>query len=191
MVARQVVPVRAGEEDRAFATLVLAFAADPVERWLYPEAHQYLTSFPTFLSAFGGKAFAEKTVWRLGAFSAVALWLPPNVDLDSNAIVAVLTATVAPERHDDTFAVLGQMDNRVRRHWRGPGGGLPAHDLHAQGCAIEHEGLLEPESRVVRRLPAQLRDAWHQMLSSLQSRAKQKGQTFDRHGLGEEIPLRD
>lgn len=34
------------EQDRVFATLVLAFAADPVERWLYPEPQQYLSELP-------------------------------------------------------------------------------------------------------------------------------------------------
>ena len=27
------------EQERVYTTLVLAFAADPVERWLYPEPH--------------------------------------------------------------------------------------------------------------------------------------------------------
>ena len=39
------------DQDRVFATLVLAFAADPVERWLYPEPQQYLSHFPKFLAA--------------------------------------------------------------------------------------------------------------------------------------------
>lgn len=112
-------PVRENEQPRALDTLVMAFTADPVIRWLYPEARQYLTHFPEFLAAFGGKAFAEKTVWRLGAFSAVGLWLPPRVDLDGDAIVAVLTETVASEQHEDAFSVLGQMDDAHPRfpHW--------------------------------------------------------------------------
>lgn len=112
-------PVRENEQHRALDTLVMAFTADPVIRWLYPEARQYLTHFPEFLAAFGGKAFAEKTVWRLGAFSAVGLWLPPRVDLDGDAVVAVLTETVASEQHEDAFSVLGQMDDAHPRfpHW--------------------------------------------------------------------------
>lgn len=112
-------PVRENEQHRALDTLVMAFTADPVIRWLYPEARQYLTHFPEFLAAFGGKAFAEKTVWRLGAFSAVGLWLPPRVDLDGDAVVAVLTETVASEQHVDAFSVLGQMDDAHPRfpHW--------------------------------------------------------------------------
>src|SRR6266849_7759914 len=110
-----------GETEQAgvLATLVLAFAADPVERWLYPEPQQYLSCFPRFLAAFGGRAFAEQTVWRLGEFSAVALWLPPGTVPDGDAITTTLAETVAPEKHDDTFAVLGQMDTAhpTYPHW--------------------------------------------------------------------------
>jgi len=122
----------------------LGFQADPVIRWFYPEARQYLTHFPEFLVAFGGKAFAEKTVWRLGEFSAVALWLPPHVDPDGDAIVATLTKSVAPGQHEDMLSVLGQMDEAHPRfpHWylpwfgvdgamqgRGLGGELMKHCL--------------------------------------------------------------
>jgi hypothetical protein len=47
--------VAEGDAERALDTLVLAFAADPVERWLYPEGHEYLRWFPAFLAAFGGR----------------------------------------------------------------------------------------------------------------------------------------
>ena len=50
------------EQERVYATLVLAFAADPVERWLYPEPRQYLLHFPRFLAAFGGRAFAGSAI---------------------------------------------------------------------------------------------------------------------------------
>jgi hypothetical protein len=40
---------------------------------MYPDATAYLTNFPAFLRAFGGKAFTSQTVWRLGDFEAVAL----------------------------------------------------------------------------------------------------------------------
>jgi hypothetical protein len=36
-------PVRKVEQARAFATLVHAFASDPVERWLFPGSQQYLS----------------------------------------------------------------------------------------------------------------------------------------------------
>jgi len=112
-------PIRKRQQRRALDVLVMAFTADPVIRWLYPEARQYLTHFPKFLAAFGGKAFEQRTAWRLGDFSAVALWLPPRVDPDGDAIVAVLTKTVGPEQHNDLFAVLGQMTDAhpAFPHW--------------------------------------------------------------------------
>ena len=144
MRTQPISPVGEGEEQRALDTLVLAFTADPVIRWLYPQAWRYVTHFPEFLAAFGGKAFAARTVWRLGEFSGVALWLPPQVEPDGDAIVAVITASVAQEQHADCMSVLGQMDAAHPRfpHWylawfgvdaavqgRGFGGDLMQHCL--------------------------------------------------------------
>lgn len=144
MSARPFSPVGENDRGRALDTLVLAFSADPVERWLYPDARQYLTYFPAFLAAFGGGAFAAETVWSVGDFSAVALWLPPGTDPDGDAIVAVLIDSVAPAQHEDTLTVLGQMDDAHPSfpHWylpwlgvdpalqgRGAGGELIKHCL--------------------------------------------------------------
>jgi ribosomal protein S18 acetylase RimI-like enzyme len=108
-----------GQRDLTYRTLVSAFMDDPVERWLYPELSDYQVHFPRLLVAFGGQAFDEQTVWRLGEWSAVALWLPPGAQPDGDAIVAVLTETVSPDKHDDTFAVVGQMDaaHPTFPHW--------------------------------------------------------------------------
>lgn len=137
-------PIFETEQTKAYGTLVSAFTEDPVERWLYPELAQYLAHFPLFLRSFGGKAFDEQTVWCLGEFSAVALWLPPGAEPDGDAIGAVLTETVSPDKHGDTFAVLEQMDaaHPTYPHWylpwfgvdpllqgRGLGGELMGHCL--------------------------------------------------------------
>ena len=120
--------VRGDEQARAFATLVSAFTDDPVERWLYPEPRQYLTHFPEFLAAFGGKAFDEQTVWGLGEFSAVALWLPPGTEPDGDTISTILTESVSPEKHGDVFSVLQQMDLAHPKypHWYLPWLGVDA-----------------------------------------------------------------
>jgi ribosomal protein S18 acetylase RimI-like enzyme len=144
MDAQSFSPVSQADRARALDTLVLAFAADPVERWMYPAAGHYLESFRAFLEAFGGRAFAAKTVWSTTDLSAVALWLPPGAEPDGDAILAVITGTVAPEKHDDVFAVAGQMDEAhpTFPHWylpwfgvdpakqgRGLGGELMRHCL--------------------------------------------------------------
>jgi hypothetical protein len=45
------------EETEVIATLVSAFIADPVERWLFAEPVQYLTQFARFVAAFGRGGF--------------------------------------------------------------------------------------------------------------------------------------
>jgi ribosomal protein S18 acetylase RimI-like enzyme len=121
-------PVPENEHARALATLVSAFADDPVERWLYPETQNYLTHFPEFLAAFGGKAFDNQTVWSLGECAAVALWLPPGTEPDGETITAVLTEGVSPEKHGDMFSVLAQMDSAHPQypHWYLPWFGVEA-----------------------------------------------------------------
>lgn len=111
--------LREGEEQRAIDVLVTAFIADPVLRWMYPDATGYLTLFPAFLRAFGGKAFTSHTVWRIGEFEAVALWFPPHVEPDGDAVIAEVTQSVASEQHPDLFAVLEQMERAhpTFPHW--------------------------------------------------------------------------
>ncbi len=134
MTAADLVPIDPDERATAYATLVLAFVTDPGVRWLYPDAHQYLTHFPRFLAAFGGRAFDEKTAWRFRDFSSVALWLPPGAEPDGDAIVAVLTDSVASDKHEDLFSVFEQMDatHPTYPHWYLPWFGVdPA--LQGQG----------------------------------------------------------
>ncbi|MBV8218295.1 MAG: GNAT family N-acetyltransferase [Solirubrobacterales bacterium] len=101
------------------ATLVSAFIADPVERWLFPQPLEYLTCFARFVSAFGGDAFERQTVWMLDDFAAVAMWIPPGAEPDGDAIVATLSESVSTEKHGDAFSVLEQMDARHPEdaHW--------------------------------------------------------------------------
>jgi hypothetical protein len=78
------------ERERAIGTLVLAFTADPFVRWIYPEASQYLSRFPEALQAFGGVAFGQGGVRRLGDFAAVALWLPPGIEPGGDATMGLV-----------------------------------------------------------------------------------------------------
>jgi GNAT superfamily N-acetyltransferase len=123
-----VLAVGADEQSRVYDTLVGAFLNDPVERWMYPDLADYRRHFPEFLAAFGGRAFQAHTVWRLGEFSAVALWLPPGTESDGERIVTLLTNSVAPALHEDLFAVLGAMDSAHPRypHWYLPWFGVTA-----------------------------------------------------------------
>lgn len=124
-----------------------AFIADPVERWLYPQSLAYLTHFPAFVGAFGGTAFEKKTVWSLNDFAAVAMWLPPGVEADGDAIVAALTESVSAQKHADTFAILEQMDAAHPKdpHWYLPWLGV---DCARQGAGLGSDILQQCLARV-------------------------------------------
>ena len=137
-------PIAEDERSAALDTLVLAFAADPVERWLYPRAESYLRSFRPFAAAFGGRAVDEQTAWKIGPCSAVALWLPPGAEPDEDAVVDVLTSTVAPDQHDVMFTVLGQMGEAhpTFPHWYLPWLGVdPAMQGRGLGTRLMGPGL--------------------------------------------------
>jgi GNAT superfamily N-acetyltransferase len=133
-----VAQVNEAQRQQAIGALVLAFAADPFVRWIYPEPTQYLLNFPPAVQAFGGAAFAAETVWRLDDFAAVALWMPPGVEPDGEATLAHLQASVDPSRIDDLFAVFDQMDaaHPTNRLWYLPWFGVDI-ALHGQGLGSE------------------------------------------------------
>ena len=118
----------AQDQARVFATLVSAFRADPVERWLYPDDDEYDKNFVLFLAAFGGPAFRCGTAWCLGDCAAVALWIPPRAQPDGAEITRVLSETVAPAKHADTFSALEQLDaaHPSYPHWYLPWFGVDA-----------------------------------------------------------------
>jgi ribosomal protein S18 acetylase RimI-like enzyme len=87
----------------------MAFGTDPVARWVYPESSQYLTYFPSFIRAFGGRAFESGSVHYVDGFMAAALWLPPNVHPDEDALMALFDETVSEEIKRDLFPVFEEM----------------------------------------------------------------------------------
>jgi ribosomal protein S18 acetylase RimI-like enzyme len=107
------------DEARAIGVMTLAFSADPVVRWVWPDPQQYLTYFPRFVKAFGGKAFAHKSAYYVDNFAGVALWLPPNVHFDEEAVVDTLQASVSEEVLKDGFSVFEQMAkyHPSEQHW--------------------------------------------------------------------------
>jgi len=145
-------PVQSTERDTAIATVVVAFAADPVERWLWPEEDLYERCFPDFAAAFGGQAFEHESAWGLADTRAVALWLAPGVESEEEKVVGILTETVAQEKHDDLFSTLEQMAaaHPTYPHWYLPwlavapalqGRGLGAQLLEHGLAIVDADGL--------------------------------------------------
>ncbi len=135
MTGLQVEVVAEADRDRAIRTLTSAFLDDPVERWLYPAEGDYQRHFPAFIAAFGGDAFSDQTVWRLGDFDAVAFWFGPGRQPDGEAVVQVLIETTPEGVRVDAFATLEQMaeGHPKEPHWYLPWFGV---DRTVQGRGL-------------------------------------------------------
>jgi ribosomal protein S18 acetylase RimI-like enzyme len=122
----------APDEGPAIGAVVLAFSADPAARWAYPDPQQYLRHFPDFVRGFGGKAFAHGSAYYVDGYAGAALWLPPGVDPDEEALSALLQRTVSEQVQQDVFAVFEQMGryHPSEPHWYLP---LIGVDPHQQG----------------------------------------------------------
>ena len=101
----------ASDKQKIIDTLVLAFGADPFERWLYNDPHTYLTSFPIFLDAITTRAFETDKAYYVDNYMGTALWLPPNIRLDEELIIASLEQTIDKQKQTDTIAIMEQMDH--------------------------------------------------------------------------------
>jgi len=127
------------EETQLVHTLVAAFAADPVVRWCWPNARQYFESMPDFTLAFGGAAFAHQEAHCTENFSGAALWLPPGVHPNEEAVGEIVENTVAPSIRADLYTMLERMASYHpgEPHWYLPMIGVdPAHQGHGHGAAL-------------------------------------------------------
>jgi ribosomal protein S18 acetylase RimI-like enzyme len=135
---------RAYNENTAISTVLLAFTADPAARWLYPESQQYLEHFPSFIRAFAGAAFEHGSADCVDGYSGAALWLPPGIHSDEQALVSLLQRTVRERERADVFAVLEQMDryHPAEPHWYLPMIGVdPARQGNGYGSALLKHAL--------------------------------------------------
>jgi len=123
------------DRDRAISTLTLAFASDPVVRWVYQDPHVYATLFPRIIEAFAGQAFQHGTAFALQACAAVALWLPPGVGSDDATMSALIDEGAADSARPDIDGFFGQMGESHPSfpHWYLPLAGV---DPPAQGRGL-------------------------------------------------------
>lgn len=123
------------ERHRAIATMGLAFAIDPVVRWLLLDPHTYAAYWPRIVEAFAGRAFESGTAYALEGFAAVALWLPPGVGSDDATMAALIDESAAESARADLDGFFGQMGDvhPAFDHWYLPLAGV---DPSAQGRGL-------------------------------------------------------
>lgn len=115
----QITRAAATDRQRLLQTVVLAFAADPIARWLYDHAGVYLDTSSDFMDAFGGRAFDHGTAWTANDGQAVAMWLPPGIEPDGARMMTILEERAGADKLGDIMAVLGQMEtyHPHEPHW--------------------------------------------------------------------------
>jgi ribosomal protein S18 acetylase RimI-like enzyme len=133
------------EKDALTAVLVLAFSTDPAARWMYRDPHQYITHFPSFVQAFAGNAYTHQSAYYVGEYAGAALWLPPDVHPDEEAMIDLMQRTVPERYRQDASAVFEQMGRYHPRqpHWYLPLIGVdPAHQGHGYGSTLMQHALV-------------------------------------------------
>lgn len=133
MIAVSVIPP--ADRQRAKATLTLAFANDPIVRWLLPAPHVYTEYWPRIIDAFAGNAFEYGTAHEVTGFAGVALWFPPGVGSDDAAFSALLEEVATDSNRRDLDGFFGQMGDLhpTFDHWYLPLAGV---DPPAQGRGL-------------------------------------------------------
>jgi ribosomal protein S18 acetylase RimI-like enzyme len=111
MEGQRVETASVADRDRVIQVITLGFLADPVGRWVWPDARTYLETMPKFVAAFGGKAFEHGSAYVADQYKAAALWLPPGVEPDGDAIDALFSTSVAPEIQEDLASFFAQMES--------------------------------------------------------------------------------
>lgn len=101
----------AEDAERIISSLVLAFSADPIVRWMYPSPQQYLEHFPDFIRTFGSKAFEQRSVYYTDNYSGAAFWLSPQSEPDTDAVAMYIQQTTSEQQQTEIFAMFEQIDN--------------------------------------------------------------------------------
>ena len=136
--------VATAEQDTAVRAIVEAFRADPAARWMYPDSEQYWQHFPSFVRAFAGAAFEHGSANLVDGYLAAALWLPPGIHPDEEAMSKLIRTTVPENDQANVFAIFEQMDryHPTEPHWYLPMIGVdPAHQAGGYGSALLQHAL--------------------------------------------------
>ena len=95
--------------DQLVSTLTLAFATDPVARWFYPENAHYMSRFPALIQGFGKEAFEHGSARVVDGGTGAALWLPPSLHPDEDALGHALQHDVSENVRGAAAAMFEEM----------------------------------------------------------------------------------
>ena len=97
------------DKDRFEATMTVAFSADPVARWAWPDPLQFINIFMPLATLFGGKSFDHGSAYVIGDFSGVAQWLPPGVQPDDGPMGELFAQNMSGPKLGELLFLFEQM----------------------------------------------------------------------------------
>ena len=132
------IAIRSATQDempRAVASIVAAFITDPFARFAWPSPHDYLQAMPLATREYAGGSIEHGTVYVSVDFCGAALWLPPGVHANGEALERLARDPAKPEQLDDLLATFEKMDEwqLEEPHWYLPMIGV---DPNAQGNGL-------------------------------------------------------
>jgi ribosomal protein S18 acetylase RimI-like enzyme len=136
--------VDAVDVESTIATLVLAFATDPVARWMYDDAHQYLLSVPRLFRALAVGSFDAKAAQRTSDGAGIAIWLPPGVHGNDGPLEAVIAESILGAKQTEVAGVFERTEQHrpAEPHWYLSLIGVEAlHRNKGYGAALLDHGL--------------------------------------------------
>jgi GNAT superfamily N-acetyltransferase len=107
--ALEVWSVTRSDKDRVAAAMTMAFSADPVARWAWPEPLQFISIFMPLVTLFGGKSFDHGSAFVIGDFVGVVQWLPPGVQPDDGPIGELFEQNMSEPKLSDVLFLFEQM----------------------------------------------------------------------------------
>ena len=149
-------PAAAAEEATAVHVIVLAFGADPMARWSFPDPAVFLAEFPPFVRAFGAPAFANGSADFVEGGAGAALWLPPDTHPDEETMGAIIERAVPGSIQSEVAQVMERMGRHHPQepHWYLPLIGVdPTRQGAGHGSALLRHALARCDRD---RLPAYL-----------------------------------
>ena len=163
------------ELPEAVAAVVAAFVTDPVARFACPSPYEYLRTMPLVVRVVGRASCEHGAAHVTPGFGGAALWLPPGVHPDGEALVRLWREAVPADRLDDLFGTLEKagQSHPDEPHWYLPmigvepnaqGRGLGAALLRFALDRCDREGVLAYlESSNPRNIPLYERHGFEPM----------------------------